>query len=126
MSAESLPRPIVPFVEFATLLRGEGFAVAPEQTRSFVAAVGLLGPRSMEDVHRAAVATLAAGLYVLRNPRITEFSNDVVSELRKVTWPSRKETQSATVVVIITTIIIAIILGAMDFVWLRLTAVIYS
>jgi len=59
MSAESLPRPIVPFVEFATLLRGEGFAVAPEQTRSFVAAVGLLGPRSMEDVHRAAVATLA-------------------------------------------------------------------
>lgn len=74
----------------------------------------------------AAVATLAAGLYVLRNPRITEFSNDVVSELRKVTWPSRKETQSATVVVIITTIIIAIILGAMDFVWLRLTAVIYS
>src|SRR5690554_924517 len=59
MSREELPRPVVPFVEFATLLRANGFPVAPEQTQSFVAAVGLLGPRSMEDIHRAAVATLA-------------------------------------------------------------------
>ena len=54
-----LPRPLVPFVEFATLLRANGFPVAPEQTQSFIAAVGLLGPRSLEDVYRAAVATLA-------------------------------------------------------------------
>lgn len=53
-----LPRPIRPFVAFATVLRENGFAVAPEQTRDFVAAVGLLGPRSMEDIHRAALATL--------------------------------------------------------------------
>src|SRR5690554_3754651 len=59
MSREELPRPVFPFVEFATLLRANGFPVAPEQTQSFVAAVGLLGPRSMEDIHRAAVATLA-------------------------------------------------------------------
>ncbi|XWN29520.1 MAG: VWA domain-containing protein [Devosia sp.] len=54
-----LPRAAVPFVTFAALLRANGFSVAPEQTESFVTAVGLLGPRHMSDIHRAAVATLA-------------------------------------------------------------------
>lgn len=53
----ALPRPLLPFVRFASLLRVNGFSVAPEQTQSFVAAVGLLGPRSMDDVHRSALAT---------------------------------------------------------------------
>lgn len=54
-----LPRPLKPFLDFATLLRANEFAVAPEQVQSFIAAVGLLGPRSMEDLYRAAHATLA-------------------------------------------------------------------
>ena len=59
MSIEAaLPRAVRPFVTFATLLRVNGFAVAPEQTQSFLAAVDLLGPRSMQDIYRAAVATL--------------------------------------------------------------------
>ena len=56
---EPLPRALRPFVQFATLLRANGFAVAPEQTQAFVAAVLLLGPASMRDIHRAAVPTLA-------------------------------------------------------------------
>ena len=59
MSIESaLPRAARPFVTFAALLRANGFAVAPEQTQSFLAAIDLLGPRSMRDIYRAAVATL--------------------------------------------------------------------
>ncbi len=54
-----LPRAAEPFVAFAQVLRANGFAVAPEQTQDFIAGVGLLGPRSMQDIHRAAVATLA-------------------------------------------------------------------
>lgn len=54
-----LPRAARPFVDFATLLRRHGFAVAPEQTQTFVQAVGLLGPRRMADIHGAALATLA-------------------------------------------------------------------
>lgn len=57
--SDALPRPLQPFLNFATLLRANEFAIAPEQTQSFVAAVGLLGPRSMEDIFRAAHATLA-------------------------------------------------------------------
>jgi len=54
-----LPQAAAPFVGFSSLLRAHGFAVAPEQTESFLAGVGLLGPRSLDDVHRAARATLA-------------------------------------------------------------------
>jgi uncharacterized protein with von Willebrand factor type A (vWA) domain len=54
----ALPQAARPFVTFASLLRANGFAVAPEQTQSLLAAVDLLGPRSMRDIYRAAVATL--------------------------------------------------------------------
>lgn len=58
MSEPSLPHAAQAFVSFATLLRLNGFAVAPEQTQSFLAAISLLGPRSMRDIYRSAVATL--------------------------------------------------------------------
>lgn len=54
-----LPRAARPFIEFPTLLRARGFAVSPEQTTGFLSAVGLLGPKSMGDIRRAARATLA-------------------------------------------------------------------
>lgn len=54
----ALPRAAAPFVSFTTLLRRNGFAVAAEQTTAFLAAVGLLGPRSVADIRRAAHATL--------------------------------------------------------------------
>lgn len=54
-----LPRAAAPFVAFAPLLRANGFAVAPEQTLTFVEAVGLLGPGGMADIRRAALACLA-------------------------------------------------------------------
>lgn len=47
------------FVSFSTLLRQHGLAVAPEQTVAFLTAIELLGPRSLEHVRKAAVATLA-------------------------------------------------------------------
>lgn len=54
-----LPRAARPFVTFPALLRANGFAVAPEQTATFLEAIGLLGPKSITDVRRAAHATLA-------------------------------------------------------------------
>ena len=59
MNVLDLPRAARPFVSFPALLRANGFPVAPEQTTSFLQAVGLLGPRSIHDVRRAAHATLA-------------------------------------------------------------------
>jgi uncharacterized protein len=54
-----LPRAAEPFVMFPALLRAHGFAIAPEQTTAFMAGTTLLGPRSLDDVRRAARATLA-------------------------------------------------------------------
>jgi uncharacterized protein with von Willebrand factor type A (vWA) domain len=52
----TLPRPLVPFLQFAALLRGKGFAAAPEQTEDVIAATGLLGPRTLSDIRAAARA----------------------------------------------------------------------
>lgn len=54
-----LPRAAYPFVEFPAILRAHGFAVAPDQTVGFIEAVGLLGPRSIMDIHAAGLALLA-------------------------------------------------------------------
>ncbi|AKI01894.1 protein containing von Willebrand factor type A (vWA) domain [Hoeflea sp. IMCC20628] len=54
-----LPRGSAPLFGFARLLRRFGFAIAPEQAIAFMQAVTLLGPRSMDDIRRSAVATFA-------------------------------------------------------------------
>jgi uncharacterized protein with von Willebrand factor type A (vWA) domain len=54
-----LPRGAEPFVGFGRLLRSFGHGAAPEQVESFMAAVTLLGPRSMGDIRQAAIATFA-------------------------------------------------------------------
>jgi len=58
-AAPALPRAAAPFVAFGRLLRRFGFAVAGEQVVAFLQSVTLLGPRSMEDIWQAALATLA-------------------------------------------------------------------
>lgn len=55
------PRALAPFLAFPPALRGAGFAAAPEQTASFLAAVALLGPRSIQDIRRAARAIYGPG-----------------------------------------------------------------
>jgi len=52
-------RHIAPFLGFAALLRRAGFSVAPGQIMSWLAAIELLGPRSIHDIRRAAHAMLA-------------------------------------------------------------------
>jgi uncharacterized protein with von Willebrand factor type A (vWA) domain len=54
-----LPRAARAFVSFVTLLRANGFAIAPEQTAAFLEAIALLGPRGPEDIRQAGLATLA-------------------------------------------------------------------
>lgn len=48
-----------PFFALAAALRQAGFAVAPDQTAGFIAAIGVLGPRSIADVYAAALALFA-------------------------------------------------------------------
>jgi preprotein translocase subunit SecE len=46
--------------------------------------------------------------------KTTEFLSNVKSELKKVTWPTRKETYGSTVVVIVLVLVVAVFLWAVD------------
>ena len=61
-----------------------------------------------------------------KHQKVNRAAHEVVGELSKVTWPSRRETQVSTVVVIITSMIAAAILGAFDAVWSTITDFIYK
>ena len=62
------------------------------------------------------------GSYFLKSypERIAKFFRDVVHELKRVTWPSRKTLFTYTMVVVIALIFFAVLLGIFDFVFLRL------
>lgn len=49
-------------------------------------------------------------------PRSVTFVQEVWAELKKVHWPSRKETYAATGVVLVIVSIVALYLGLVDFV----------
>ncbi len=59
-------------------------------------------------------------------PRTVTFLSEVWSELKKVHWPSRKETYAATLIVVIITIIVATFLGVVDYAISHLVRVILS
>ena len=48
-------------------------------------------------------------------PRAGSFLTEVWAELKKVHWPTRKETYAATVVVLVITVVVAVFLGVVDF-----------
>jgi len=48
--------------------------------------------------------------------RIILFFQESFAELRKVTWPSREEAVASTKVVLVSTLLIAAMLGLVDFV----------
>ena len=62
----------------------------------------------------AGVITIVA---LIRNPTAVSFTDEVVDELGKVTWPTRDETVRASTTVVVTTLFTAAVLGAYDYVW---------
>ncbi|MGL4987569.1 MAG: preprotein translocase subunit SecE [Treponemataceae bacterium] len=49
--------------------------------------------------------------------KISQFFKETVAELRKVVWPTRDDVVSSVVVVLISSVIVAVILGFVDFVF---------
>ena len=71
-----------------------------------------------------AVAALGA-VVAWRAPRAQTVSLEVAAELKKVTWPTLRETRAATVAVLVATAIAAVILGVFDWVWAAISSRIY-
>jgi preprotein translocase subunit SecE len=72
------------------------------------------------------IISIGAAIALYRNERAHTLVAEVVGELAKVTWPTRKETYASTIVVIITSLLAAGIVGAFDFVWSFLTDLLYK
>ncbi len=47
--------------------------------------------------------------------KIIRFFKESFAELKKVTWPSREEVASSTKVVLVSVLLIALVLGLLDF-----------
>lgn len=60
----------------------------------------------MEDIKEKITVTIQ---------KITQFLKDAKMELKKVTWPTPKQTLASTAVVIILVFIVSFILGIIDF-----------
>ena len=72
-----------------------------------------------------AVGVLVA-FFAWRHKKTFSKATEIVMELKKVTWPTRKETQAATIVVIVTVIIASAFLGLFDLIWSWATGLLYS
>ena len=71
----------------------------------------------------ALAVVVAVGVW--RYPKTQAVSLEIALELRRVTWPSLRETRAATVAVIVASAIAAVILGVFDFVWSWLSSKVY-
>ena len=58
--------------------------------------------------------------------RYSTLAMEIGNELSRVTWPTWPETRLSTIVVMIVTVIIALILGAFDYVWAQLSSLVYD
>ncbi|MDD4363166.1 MAG: preprotein translocase subunit SecE [Atribacterota bacterium] len=56
--------------------------------------------------------------------KIINFIKEARTELKKVTWPNRKQLISSTIVVMITVALVAVFLGIVDLVFSRIVTVI--
>ncbi|MBS2024731.1 MAG: preprotein translocase subunit SecE [Deltaproteobacteria bacterium] len=66
---------------------------------------------------------LAAGIafWAWTNATTHTYADEIVAELRKVTWPTLEETRAATIAVIVASLIAAVLLGTFDVAWRFLT-----
>jgi preprotein translocase subunit SecE len=71
------------------------------------------------------VLAAATAVVVWRIPKTQQVSLEIALELRRVTWPSLRETRAATVAVIVASAVAAVILGVFDLMWSWLSSKIY-
>ncbi|MEY4576695.1 MAG: hypothetical protein RL701_1398 [Pseudomonadota bacterium] len=83
-------------------------------------------PPSIAITAVAAIASISGTVALYRNERAHTLVSDVVSELSKVTWPTRKETYASTIVVIVTSLIAAGVVGGLDYVFSLITDYLYK
>jgi preprotein translocase subunit SecE len=78
--------------------------------------------RDIDTIVRVGSIGIGALVFFIlfRNEKANVFMNEVAAELARVTWPTQKETSSATFIVIVMVMISGLVLGFLDYVWTKL------
>ena len=84
----------------------------------------ILGMANLSSALGFGLAILVAAV-VWRVPKTQHVSLEIALELRRVTWPSLRETRAATIAVIIASFVAAAILGVFDLAWSWLSSKVY-
>jgi len=74
----------------------------------------------------AVVAGIVTAIALYRHKPSYSLTHEVAEELSKVTWPTRKETSSSTIMVVVASIIAAFVLFLFDTVWAAVTDLVYK
>jgi preprotein translocase subunit SecE len=88
----------------------EQFAIADQR---------VLGVANVSTLLSLATSVVAFAI-VMRTQRAVTYVDEVVDELTKVTWPTREETIRAATTVVFTTLFVATVITAYDFIWKKL------
>jgi preprotein translocase subunit SecE len=57
---------------------------------------------------------------------IQRYFNETIGELRKVSWPTRKEATNLTIIVIVVTLSVSAFLGILDFIFSRFFSLLFA
>ena len=82
--------------------------------------------RSLDKILMAGSAVLGLVLFLglYKSSVATNFMNEVVAEISKVTWPTQNETFKATIAVLVAVTIAGIILWTVDNIWVYLISLV--
>lgn len=110
---------------FLILAVAVGFS-ARGLTGPIMAAFEVSDPRLLGVIDGSSLIGVGSGvatfMIFLRSASSVHFTDEVISELRKVTWPDREDTIRSTIIVVSTSLFFALMLASFDWLWGSLTS----
>lgn len=87
--------------------------------KAFAGAFGVVARAADSDMVRHGIPVLlgfALFAALQFNPRVQAWGEEVVSEIRKVVWPSRKDTTAMTIACVVMVLISSVIISSFDLI----------
>jgi preprotein translocase SecE subunit len=82
--------------------------------------------RSEISVAIGAAVALGVGVHLYRRPAVRQWTDEVASEMSKVTWPDKNEVTNSTIIVIVTSAFATLYLALLDRFWGFVTNLVYG
>ena len=93
-----------------------------------VAALARVGEEERSEISVAigAAVALGVGVHLYRRPDVRQWTDEVASEMSKVTWPDKNEVTNSTIIVIVTSAFATLYLALLDRFWGFVTNLVYG